>query len=326
MSEKTSTPPQAPERTWIARWLGPFYVTGSFWFRLHRFGVSVLPEWAIRSAILCFTSLFYLILHRIRRDLASNLRVIMGPCGWRESQRRVFATLKNFAWCVSERYERLTTERRVVATAEGEEFWQQATASGQGIILMTAHIGHWEVGSMLAPSMEQRHVHIVREEETDPQAQAFMRKLFAQQEGQGFTMHFAKDDPMLGIKLLRALQAGEMVAVQGDRPRTTGGSLRGHLFGQAMDLPKGPAALARASGCPILPVFVYRTGRLSSCIVFKEPIFVANTEDREGDLLGGLERMTAEIERAIRREPTQWFCFRSLWSSSAADDAEDDRG
>ncbi len=310
---ETTRPAQAPERTWLARWLGPFYVTGSFWFRLHRLAVTVLPEWGIRAGIWIFTTFFYLFLHRIRRALGSNLTVIMGPCGFWQRQRRIFATLMNFAWCVSERYERLVTERRVEATAEGEEYWHQAVAPGSGIILMTAHIGHWEVGSMLAPSMEKRHVHVVREEEMDPRAQEFMQGLFEQQDGQGFTMHFAKNDPMLGVKLLRALQAGEMVAVQGDRPRSTGGVLPGEIFEHPIPLPKGPVALARASGCPILPVFVYRAGRLRSQIVFHPPILVTNTADREADVSAAAAAMSAAIETAIRRQPTQWFCFGRLW-------------
>ena len=299
----------------MARLLGPFYITGSFWFRLHRLAVTVLPEWGIRTGIWIFTTFFYLFLHRIRRALGSNLTVILGPSGFWRRQRRVYATLMNFAWCVSERYERLVTDRRVEATAEGEELWQDVVASKSGVILMTAHIGHWEVGSMLAPSMEKRHVHIVREEEMNPRAQEFMQGLFEEQDGQGFTMHFAKNDPMLGVKLLRALQAGEMVAVQGDRPRTTGGVLAGQIFGHPIDLPKGPVALARASGCPILPVFVYRAGRLRSHIVFQAPIFVTNTADRDADVAAAAQAMATAVETAIRREPTQWFCFGRLWDA-----------
>lgn len=310
---QSTLPPQAPERSWMSRVLGPLHVTGAIWFRLHRFAVSVLPEWAIRSGLHLSTLFFFCCLGGIRRALAGNLAAVLGPCGFWERQRRVFSTLKNFAWCMSERYERLVTERRVEATAEGEEHWREVVATGRGFILMTAHIGHWEVGSMLAPSMEQRHVHIVREEEMNPQAQAFMQELFDDQAGQGFTMHFAKDNPMLGVQLMRALQAGELVALQGDRPRATGGALTAQLFGRPLELPKGPAALARSTGCSILPVFVYRTGRLKSHIVFQQPITVPATDRRGADLEAAVQNMASTIETAIRRRPTQWFCFRRLW-------------
>ena len=310
----SAAPPQAPQRGWIARWLGPLHVTGSFWFRLQLFGTKVVPEGLKHVLLPIFTFFFFTCLHGVRRAIGSNLRVVMGPCGFWERQRRVFRTLKTFAWCMTERYERLATDRRVEVTAEGEDYWKQAVAPGTGVILMTAHIGHWEVGSMVAPTREKRHVHIVREEEMDPRAQAFLQNLFEEQgEEQGFTMHFAKQDPMMGVKLMRALQAGDMVAVQGDRPRSTGGAMTTEMFGRPMDLPKGPAALARSSGCPILPVFVYRAGRLRSRVVFQEPIFVPSTEDRRGDLEEAVRRMAFQVESAIRRQPTQWFCFRSLW-------------
>lgn len=309
----SAVPPQAPKRGRLGRWLGPLHVTGSFWFRAQCFGTRMVPERLKRILLPIFTFFFYACLRGVRRAVGDNLRVVMGPCGFWERQRRVFQTLKAFAWCVTERYERLATERRVEVTAEGEEFWHEAVAPGTGVILMTAHIGHWEVGSMVAPTREKRHVHIVREEELDPRAQAFQEELFEEQGDQGFTMHFAKDNPMLGVQLMRALQAGDMVAVQGDRPRSTGGALKTEMFGRPMDLPKGPAALARSTGCPILPVFVYRAGRLSSRVVFQEPIFVPPTDDRQGDIESAVRQMAQHVETAIRRRPTQWFCFRSLW-------------
>lgn len=311
---RSAVPPQAPQRGGLARWLGPLHITGSVWFRLLCFGAKVVPERPKRFLLPIFTLVFSACLGGVRRAIGDNLQVVMGACGFWERQRRVFRTLKTFAWCMTERYERLATDRRVEVTAEGEEHWKQIMASGDGVILMTAHIGHWEVGSMVAPTRERRHVHIVREEEMDPRAQEFLQKLFEEQgDDQGFTMHFAKDDPMLGVKLHRSLQAGDVVAVQGDRPRSTGGALTTEMFGRPMDLPKGPAALARSSGCPILPVFVYRAGRLRSRVVFQEPIFVPPTDDRRGDIEIAVRRMAQSVESAIRRHPTQWFCFRSLW-------------
>jgi lauroyl/myristoyl acyltransferase len=186
-------------------------------------------------------------------------------------------------------------------------------ASPEGLILVTAHIGHWELGSMSVP---RRHVHVVREEEMDPEAQKLMREMLDRQAsaaagGAGFSVHFARADPVLGLKLLKVLRRGEIVAVQGDRPPSSARTTTVRVFGRPMDLPSGPAALARAAGVALLPVFVFRRGRRRSELVFRPPIRVDGAGPEA--LEDAVRRIGAEVEWAIRREPHQWFCFRELW-------------
>ncbi len=290
------------------RLLGSIHITGVFWYRLHRWGVKILPAWGVAVFIVLFTSFFFVLLGRIRRAIAVNLDAVLGPCGWWRRQRRVYRTLWNFAWCLSERYERLTKGVESAEEVEGEDFWRQALASGDGLILVTAHIGHWEVGAM---QVQKRHVHVVREEEMNPEAQAFVRELFAQQGESDFTMHFVREDPALGMRLLRFLRRGEIVAVQGDRPRSSGRSCEVEIFGRSLRLPVGPAALARAADVVLLPVFIFRRGRHRSRVVFRPPVRV-NLPGRAGTT-AAMAEIAGHVEWAIRQQPHQWFCFRALW-------------
>jgi lauroyl/myristoyl acyltransferase len=306
------TPPHAPEGGWSRRLLGPLHVTGVFWFRIHRFAVTALPLWALRVVLDLFTGFFWIALRKIRAAIASNLEAVLGPCGWWERQRRIHRTFHTFAWCLSERYERLSTTRSFAIEAEGLEAWRELVAGAGGFILVTAHLGAWEVGSMLPASRDGRRVHVVREPETDPRAQQFIEGLIRDCGGELYTTHFA-DEPQLGIELLDALRRGEVVALQGDRPRAGGRTLEASLFGRPFALPVGPAALARAADVPIVPVFVLREGRLRYRCLLRPAIRVTQSEDRQRDLREALARFTADLEEVIRREPYQWFCFRRLW-------------
>jgi KDO2-lipid IV(A) lauroyltransferase len=305
-------PPHAPEAGWSRRLLGPFHVTGVFWFRLHQFGVTVLPQWLMGVMIALFTTFFWVALRKIRDAIASNLEAVLGSCGWWERQRRIFRTFHTFAWCLSERYERLSTDRVFTVDAEGQESWRELAADEPGPILVTAHMGAWEVGSMLSSSREARRVHVVREAETDPRAQRFIEGLIRRCGGELYITHFA-EDPQLGMDLLDALRRGEVVALQGDRPRSGGRTVEARLFGRSFPLPLGPAALARAAGAPIVPVFIFRQGRLRYRCVLRPAIRVAQTGDRQRDLREAMERFASDLEAAIRREPHQWFCFRRIW-------------
>lgn len=308
------SPPHAPEGGWSRRLLGPFHVTGVFWFRLHQLGVTFLPGWALRAAIGVFSTFFWIALRKIRAAIASNLEAVLGPCGWWERQRRIHRTFRTFAWCLSERYERLSTDRAFSIEAEGLEEWRELAGQEGGFILVTAHLGAWEVGSMLPSARDGRRVHVAREPETDPRAQRFIEGLIRRCGGELYTTHFA-DDPQLGVDLLDALRRGEIVALQGDRPRSGGRTVEASLFGRPFALPVGPAALARAAGVPIVPVFVLREGRLRYRCLLRPAIHVAQSGARQRDLHEALARFTADLEAAIRREPYQWFCFRRLWAA-----------
>ena len=306
-------PPHAPERGWSWRLLGPFHITGVFWYRFHGWIIRSVPEPLLRVVSVVFALLFFVCLRNIRAAIASNLEAVLGPCGWWERQRRIYRTIWSFGWCLNERHERLTTHRPFQIEAEAIENWNEVAVPGRGLVLVTAHLGNFEVGSMLPSELQGRHVHLVREPEVDAQAQAFLQEVLAGFTQAQYTMHFQSDDPLRGIELLDALRRGEIVATQGDRPRAGGRSIDATLFGRPFPLPPGPAALARTADAPLLPVFVFREGRRRYRVVFRPPIHAARTNDITADLTAIMGRVVTEIEWAIRRAPHQWFCFRRLW-------------
>lgn len=328
----TATLPHAPEVGWSRRLLGRYHVTGIFWYRFHLWGVRHLPSWAMGIFMALFTAFFFVVLRRIRAALAANLVPVLGPCGWLERQRRIWRTMWNQAWCNSERYERLVTDRAFEISAEGLEHWRAVTGEGprseageisgradaarrleRGLVLATAHVGSWDLSSFLPAVVEPRPVHMVREQEMDPAAQRFIEELYGERTAGAFTLHFSRNNPGLAGLLLGALRRGEIVGVQGDRPSSTGRAVEARLFGRPFPLPAGPPALARAARVPIVPVFCFRQGRRRYRLVVRPPIDPAPTGDPEVDRDLTLQALASEIEWAIRERPHQWFCFRKLW-------------
>jgi lauroyl/myristoyl acyltransferase len=319
-----AAPPHAPQLGALARRLGRLHYTGDFWYRLHLAAVRALPRWAIGPAILLCVPIFFACAGSVRSALASNLEAVLGPARFPRAPRRalrVLRTLHAFAWCLSERYEALAGLRVASTQFEGLEHWERAASSGRGVLLATAHLGPWEHGSALPASAQGRKLHLVREPELDPRAQAFIDALLRERFGGLYRTHFAREEPGLALELLDALRAGELVALQGDRPRSAGQVHRARVFGRELPMPIGPAALARAAELPLLPVFAYRLGRLRTLLVFGEPIEVRRDGQNRADCAAALDELARAIECAIARAPHQWFCFRALdaWSESAGD-------
>lgn len=291
-------------------------LTGAFWYRAHAWVVRWLPRPLVPPLVILCAVLGQIVLGDVRRAVASNLAVVLGPAGFWRTQVRVFENLRSFVWCLQERYEGLCTDRTMHVEFEGLDHWQGVIDRDEGFLLLTAHVGHWEAGSMLPADHFDRGVHVVREEEEDPAAQVFLRDLLQRRGGARYTMHFAGGDPAsLGTRLVLALRRGDVVAIQGDRPARQGRRVTAQLFGQPYEVPEGPVALAQAAEVPILPCFVYRTGRSAARVVFRPTFRVERTADRRADRRAAVERMAAEVEGAIRREPHQWFCFREVWAS-----------
>jgi len=312
-SSVAERPPHAPEVGWAARLLGDFHVTGLVWYRLHRWAAGALPVWALAPVIGLFTTLFFFTIVKIRRAIASNLVPVLGPSGWLERQLRTYRTMHAFAWCLTERYERLVTDRPFRLVVEGDEHWHAVADTGEGFVMVTAHLGLYEVGSMVPAMREARRVHLVREPEVDPRAQEFMKQSVAAVEGANYCMHFQTGDPLQGVALAEALQRGELVAVQADRPRAGGKTVEATLFGRPFPMPVGPAVLARTAGVRMLPVFAIREGRRFFRIVCRPPIEVPHTADRAADIAVAMRSVAVELEAGIRRVPHQWFVFRELW-------------
>jgi lauroyl/myristoyl acyltransferase len=318
MSAPHPVAPHAPKVGWARRLLGDYHVTGLFWYRFHKWAVETLPAWTLWPVILIFTTFFFFTIFNIRRAIASNLSVVLGPCGFLERQRRIYATMWAFAWCLTERYERLTTDRPFRQTIESLEHWNAVADRASGFVMVTAHLGMYEIGSMVPTAHGPRHVNLVREPERDPRAQDFIRESVRAVEGARYTMHFQSDDPLQGMVFMDALRRGEIVAIQGDRPRAGGRTVDATLFGRTLALPSGPAALARTAEVPMLPIFSLREGRRRCRIVVCPPITVPRTANREADLTWAMGRVAAAIEGAVRAAPHQWFVFRELWPGPSA--------
>jgi len=299
--------------------LGRFHVTGSFWYRAHHQGLQYIPTWSIRPLLKIFTAIFFVVLRKIRRAIAQNLEAALGPCSWFERQRRIYRTMRNLAWSLTERYERLNATRSPSLRLTGEEHWGGLLETGKGGVIVTAHIGNWETSFLDPRAAHNRHLHIVREEENNPEAQEYIRGLIENQAGDQVTVHFARsDDFTLATRLLAGLRGGDLVAVQGDRPRAGSRAVACEIFGRPLELPSGPAALCRAAEVPMLPVFSFRTGRLATEVVVRPPIWVERSRDQRADLKRAMQQVADEIEWAIHRDPYQWYCFRDLWKGAPA--------
>jgi len=239
------------------------------------------------------------------RIVRENLRRVFpdAPAGELAAlSRRVF---RNFTRSLVDfgRFRSMTREEILseIRTFEGEENMKAAFESGSGVIVLSGHIGNWELGGFFFGRNDAR-INVVTVSEGRPVIDK-MREDYRK----GHSVHTIYTDrsPFASIEMVAALRRKEIVAMLVDRWGPEGGIRTGFFKGSCY-IPKGPLALSRALGAVVLPGFVVRDGD-SYRVIIEEPFVVDGNDDAPC-----ARRLAAALERVILRYPDQWYNFVPL--------------
>ena len=115
-----------------------------------------------------------------RTRVRGNLARILPDAGPRALERAVGETFANFAACFSDllTINRGAPERlgAFMVDRRGEEHLDAACVAGRGVILLTAHLGNWELGGRLLVPRVNRPTHIVLAGEQDTDLERYLRR------------------------------------------------------------------------------------------------------------------------------------------------------
>lgn len=251
---------------------------------------------------------------RLRALFAAEWQVVLGNVGRIMPTASVDArqalaveVFRHFAMCFSDLV--VTNRRRQVrgllGRLDGELHFATAARTGRGLIVLTAHLGNWELGGRLVAESSARPTHVVVQAEPNPRLESFLRG------GPAPVRFVARRHPTDVLGLMTALRRGEVVAMQGDRAIGTRGDVPVPFFGAPARFPLGPFVLARAAGAPVLPAFCVLDPDRRYSVHVREPIMVG----AEGEMTA-LERWVAVLEEMVRAHPEQWFNFFDCWNPS----------
>jgi len=220
---------------------------------------------------------------------------------------RCYRTFWNFAWTLCDTG--LFRERGTVPDWEftGYQHFEKMQESG-GAILLTAHMGSYDLGAHLFAERSGHRIVMVRARERDPETREYEEK----RKSEVVEIEFNTKASDLAIDLLHAVRDGSIIAVQGDRVAGDIADIKSTLFGKPARFPAGPFALAMASQAPIYPVFIIRTGRRLYRVVAYPPIRVAASRDRQAAFTAALDAWRAILEEVIAKWWFSWFLFDEI--------------
>jgi len=271
-----------------------------------------MAHWGARSGPRAFLryspgpigAAFGVALADVRQQVIRNLRRIHGVRpAWRE-QLDAVETLANYASCFAEAMACGRADVAPRVQVHSPEHLRGAIEQG-GVVLVTAHIGPWELTAQLLGSQLSVSAVLVMEREPNPEASALQDRYRSER---GLRVLHIGEHATDALPLIAHLKKGGVAALQLDRVPPSGRVLEVSLFGQTFVVPEGPFRLASLSGAAVVPVFARRLGFFEYELELFEPVRLGRRANR-AEFEQAAQRVALSMQDFVRRSPTQWFHF-----------------
>lgn len=181
--------------------------------------------------------------------------------------------------------------------------------SGSAVILVSGHLGNWEVAAQLVSRMKP--VTGITRTMNNPLAERLVLERKARER---FTLT-PKHDANTG-RFFEVLRRGEVLALLVDQHARQRG-MRVDFFGRPASTHTSHALLHLVTGVPIVFGYCVRIGPMRFRMVAGPPIRRAPTGDRRADVRAILEAIHRELEDAIRAYPDQYLWVHRRWREAS---------
>jgi len=275
-------------------------------------GLGLMPRGLARLVAGCLAFAVYWCFGRLRRVGVRNLKMALPELSSKNRRKILRRVYIHLGWQLVEfcRMTRYTAENsRDWMRTEGLERYLAAKARGKGVLIVTGHLGAWELSSFYHSLMGHPMGMIIRNLDN--------RRLDAYVNGiRCLHGNFVISKDGFGRGLLQAVHAGGTIGILMDTNMTPPQGEFVPFFGIDACTGTGAAHLARQTGAAVLPGFMlWEPGECRYVLRFGPELEMPCTADRAADILEGTRRATAVIESWIRRYPDQWLWIHRRWKT-----------
>lgn len=194
---------------------------------------------------------------------------------------------------------------KCVTRVEGEEYLTDIAKKGRGLVLLTGHIGNWE---LLAAWLAHRGYPLVAGVR-DPNDVHVSELLSSYRKKLGVDTIPKKKILLKGVKLLRQ---GKFIGVLADQDGGKEGLKLSFMRKEASTV-GGPAALSLIAGVPVVPITSYRVAPFKHEVLVLPPIEPYATMPRDDAIMKMTQRFNEILEGFIKLHPEQWLWFHRRW-------------
>lgn len=284
-------------------------------FRVAAGGLALLPPAAARRVGRSAARAAFSLLSSRRRILVGNLAAAYPDDPAERIASIATASIDGFASALVDFLQtgRMSREELLShVSIVGEENLRAARARGKGVFLLSAHIGNWEVGALVAGLLGEPIAPVVRpldnpllEEELGRLRRRFGNRPIPKKQA--------------SRELLRAMARNETVAILVDQNVLPREAVFVPFFGRPAATTPSLALLQLKTGAAVVPVFTWPEADGRYRLAFEPPIlaeeFAGAGADREERVRRATARYMAVTEAAVRKDPAAWLWVHNRWKT-----------
>ena len=190
-----------------------------------------------------------------------------------------------------------------VVEVRGTEHVDAALAAGRRLIVVSGHLGNWEIAS-LAAAQYGLDVALIYRAANNPLVDGMLTKLRPR-------ATFIPKGAVASRQALATLRRGGHLALLADQKMNDGIAVP--FFGRDAMTAPAPAVLALRFNCDVLPARVERLGGARFRLTLYPPLPLPKSGQREADSLALMTEINRMLESWIRERPAQWFWLHRRW-------------
>jgi KDO2-lipid IV(A) lauroyltransferase len=188
----------------------------------------------------------------------------------------------------------------------GEQYLHQALRQDRGLIIISAHLGNWEMGLQFACCYLNSPItgvaRMVRFAPLNRRVQRLRTR---------FGINVIHKKGALP-EMTQTLRRKEVLALLVDQSRRSEG-VETLYFGRRVTTTPAVAMLAIRCKSPVLPMFCIRERNGGLRLEVKPAVEIQRSGNLRADLLTNTQRVNDAVEQAVRQYPEQWFWVHKRW-------------
>jgi lauroyl/myristoyl acyltransferase len=203
-------------------------------------------------------------------------------------------------------------------TVHGIGHLDKALAVGKGVIIISGHIGNFNIVAQLAAARGYK-VSVVAEDIEPPKLYDYVNRLRG---------HFGLKMIKLGSSevrtIYRLLKNNEALMLAVDR-NVTDEDVPTVFFGEYAAMPHGAVALALRTGAALVPGYTVRLPDNTSVVIIDPPLELERTGERDLDVRVNMRKVANTLEKYIIEAPHQWVILQRVWDKQYTDVGDEGR-
>jgi predicted LPLAT superfamily acyltransferase/glycosyltransferase involved in cell wall biosynthesis len=288
---------------------------------------AILKSFGPKAGYFCLRFVvpyFYLFAPRGRRALNEYYHVTQPSLSWAKRQAKVVEHFYRFGQVLMDQgVQRYSSKPQFKSQQNGIENITAAISAGNGVILLSAHIGSWNLAADLLPTKMSMDRLTVIEYSPDKMQFSSGEKLVqvAQSEPrQSETLDHTRlapnqsDQPIFNINQL--LRDGRPIGLMGDRPLGSRFELV-QFFDRLAPIDVTPFRIAAITGAPLIFTWGFKLKDQTYSFYASQPkrLVYDSKINREIQLQIWAQDYASELAQILKQYPEQWFNFFPFWSA-----------